>query len=124
MHLHNYVTEVKVFVAKLYSSLNLIILNDDSNVYIYIHFVTIRPRLGPTFHKVLFAGGLYFVVATVEGCSRQTDVSFTTISKCKLPRSLCILVMKIVCLTYAMSDRTSILPKSVYKLPVAGNCSQ
>lgn len=35
-----------------------------------------RPRLGPTFHKVLFAGGLYFVVATVEGSSRSLKVGF------------------------------------------------
>lgn len=40
------------------------------------HLNVFRPRLGPTFHKVLFAGGLYFVVATVEGSSRSLKVGF------------------------------------------------
>ncbi|CAG5132052.1 unnamed protein product, partial [Candidula unifasciata] len=30
----------------------------------------VKPRLGQTFHKVLFVGGVFFILASIEGCSR------------------------------------------------------
>ena len=32
-----------------------------------------RPRLGQTLHKVLAVGGLYFLLAAIEGCMRVHD---------------------------------------------------
>ena len=34
-----------------------------------------RPRLGQAFHKVLFVGGLFFILAAIEGSMRATSVS-------------------------------------------------
>ena len=34
-----------------------------------------RPRLGTALHRVLGVGGLYFVLAAIEGCFRSLHVS-------------------------------------------------
>ncbi|WAR19389.1 TM87A-like protein, partial [Mya arenaria] len=39
-------------------------------IIVSVGFGTVKPRLGPTFHKVLFVGGLYFILGSIEGCMR------------------------------------------------------
>ena len=34
-----------------------------------------RPRLGTALHRVLGVGGLYFILAAIEGCFRSLHVS-------------------------------------------------
>ncbi|ESO94193.1 hypothetical protein LOTGIDRAFT_232452 [Lottia gigantea] len=46
-------------------------------IVVSLGFGIVKPRLGPTFHKVLCVGGLYFVVSTVEGCMRALKKTST-----------------------------------------------
>ncbi|XP_076463484.1 transmembrane protein 87A-like isoform X2 [Babylonia areolata] len=37
-------------------------------IIISLGFGTVKPRLSQAFHKVLYVGGLYFILASIEGC--------------------------------------------------------
>ena len=39
-------------------------------IIVSLGFGIVKPRLGPTMHRVLAIGGLYFVIATVEAYLR------------------------------------------------------
>ncbi|KAL8619621.1 hypothetical protein ACOMHN_019676 [Nucella lapillus] len=41
-------------------------------IIVSLGFGIVKPRLGQTFHKVLFVGALYFILASIEGCMRAT----------------------------------------------------
>ncbi|XP_070179641.1 transmembrane protein 87A-like isoform X2 [Littorina saxatilis] len=43
-------------------------------IIVSLGFGIVKPRLGQAFHKVLFVGGLFFVLAAIEGCMRATSV--------------------------------------------------
>ncbi|XP_069117831.1 transmembrane protein 87A-like [Argopecten irradians] len=40
-------------------------------IIVSLGFGIVKPRLGPTFHKVIGVGALYFFVSLIEGCMRQ-----------------------------------------------------
>jgi hypothetical protein len=42
-------------------------------VIVSVGFGIVRPRLGPTLHKILAMGVLYYIVCAVEGCIRATS---------------------------------------------------
>ncbi|XP_057304106.1 transmembrane protein 87A-like [Hydractinia symbiolongicarpus] len=44
-------------------------------VIVSLGFGIVKPRLGETLHKVLAMGGLYFLLAAIEGCIRVHDSS-------------------------------------------------
>ena len=56
-----------------------------------------RPRLGQAFHKVLFVGGLFFILAAIEGSMRATSVSL-----CVWVR-VCVCVCVCICVCAHMS---------------------
>ena len=43
-------------------------------VYLHVYLFIFRPRLGPILTKVLAAGGIYFVVAFIDGAIRASKV--------------------------------------------------
>ncbi|KAH3854856.1 hypothetical protein DPMN_097414 [Dreissena polymorpha] len=66
-------------------------------IIVSVGFGVVRPRLGPTFHKVLFVGGLYFILAVVEGCMRtlkpkgdqSTDTALAALPLALLDAAIC-----------------------------------
>ncbi len=50
---------------------------------IIYYLIKNRPRLGPTMHKVVGIGGLYFIFALVDGVFRIIEVNML-ISKIKI----------------------------------------
>ncbi|XP_076463485.1 transmembrane protein 87A-like isoform X3 [Babylonia areolata] len=42
-------------------------------IIVSLGFGIVKPRLGQAFHKVLFVGGLYFILASIEGCMRASS---------------------------------------------------
>lgn len=40
-------------------------------IIVSLGFGIVKPRLGTTFHKVIGVGTLYFIFASIEGCTRQ-----------------------------------------------------
>ena len=43
--------------------------------FMFTFSIFCRPRLGTALHRVLGVGGLYFILAAIEGCFRSLHVS-------------------------------------------------
>ncbi|XP_045165634.2 transmembrane protein 87A-like [Mercenaria mercenaria] len=90
------VTEGTVIFAEVVSSLKRALARM-LVIIVSVGFGIVKPRLGPTFHKVLFVGGLYFILATVEGSMRtlkpkgdqSTDLMLAAVPLAVVDASIC-----------------------------------
>ncbi|KAK3591544.1 hypothetical protein CHS0354_041589 [Potamilus streckersoni] len=70
------VTQGALIVAEIISCLKRAI-SRMLVIIVSLGFGIVKPRLGPTLHKVLCIGFLYFVAGTVEGCMRSLNTTRT-----------------------------------------------
>ncbi|XP_060553057.1 transmembrane protein 87A-like isoform X2 [Ruditapes philippinarum] len=90
------VTEGTVIFAEVVSSLKRALARM-LVIIVSVGFGIVKPRLGPTFHKVLFVGGLYFILATIEGSMRtlkpkgdqSTDLMLAAVPLAVVDASIC-----------------------------------
>ncbi|KAL4237568.1 Transmembrane protein 87A [Mactra antiquata] len=117
------VTEGTVIFAEIVSSLKRALARM-LVIIVSVGFGIVRPRLGQTFHKVLFVGGLYFILATVEGSMRtlkpkgdqSTDLMLAAVPLAVVDASICWWIFSsLVQTTRQLRLRRNVVKLSLYR---------
>ncbi|KAK7490240.1 hypothetical protein BaRGS_00018585, partial [Batillaria attramentaria] len=84
-------------------------------IIVSLGFGIVKPRLGQAFHKVLFVGALFFILAAIEGCMRATSSKVDQSNQFLLAAvPLAVLDAVICCLV--QTTRTLRLRRNIVKL--------
>ncbi|XP_025104435.1 transmembrane protein 87A-like [Pomacea canaliculata] len=89
-------------------------------IIVSLGFGIVKPRLGQAFHKVLFVGALYFILAAIEGCMRATSPDIQTKNQYFLAAVPLAVVDAVICwwifTSLVQTMRTLRLRRNVVKL--------